>query len=144
MNARWSWRLVMVALVGLIAAGCGDPPLEPSPLRDELEQERLRMAPQVGGISNEAPHPVDMATVAAAAQGAMKEAGITLVRTSETAQGNWYLGRSLAGRQVLVQIQPVVPGTTMIRVTVEGNDSIARAVVGRVLSDTSHAIHDKK
>jgi len=131
MNARWSWRLIAAAVAGLIAAGCETPP-EPTEFGAQLEQERATAVPQVGGVSNEVWINADMATISAAAQSEMKEAGITIVRSSETAEGNWYLGRSLAGRQVVVEVRPAVPGSAVLRITVEGNDSLARGLLQRL------------
>ena len=128
MSARWSWRLIVAATAGLIAAGCETPP-EPTEFGAQLERERAMAVPQVGGVSNEVWINTDMAAISATAQGAMKNAGVTIVRSSETSEGNWYLGRSLAGRQVVVEVRPAVPGNAVLRITVEGNDSLARGLL---------------
>ncbi len=139
MNARWSRWLVGVALVGLIAAGCETPP-KPSPFAAELEQERIRAVPQVGGVNTESVFRSDMATATAAAQETLKATGVTLARASETVEGNWYLGRSLAGRQVVVEIRPMLPGATMVRSTVEGDDQLARGLLDAVMHGISARI----
>ena len=136
MNARWSWRLIVAAMAGLIAAGCETPP-EPTEFGAQLEQERVTAVPQVGGMSNEVWINTDMAAMSATAQSELKEAGVTLVRSSETAEGNWYLGRSLAGRQVVVEVRPAVPGSAVLRITVEGDDSLARGLLQRLAQSTA-------
>ena len=136
MSARWSWRLIVATIMGLIAAGCETPP-EPTEFGAQLERERAVAVPQVGGVSSEVWQNADMAAISAAAQGAMKQAGITIVRSSETAEGNWYLGRSLAGRQVVVEVRPAVPGSAVLRITVEGNDSLARGLLKTLEQGTS-------
>jgi hypothetical protein len=141
MRGKWSRWLVAVALVGLIAAGC-EPKPEPSPFAAELEQERIRAVPQVGGVNSETTHRTDVATAAKAAQAALKETGVTLVRTSETAEGNWYLGRSLAGRQVVVEIRPMLPGTTVIKATVQGDDRLARGLLETLLRDIAGRVRE--
>jgi hypothetical protein len=128
MSARWSWRLIVAAMAGLIAAGCETPP-EPTEFGAQLKRERATAVPQVSGVSNEVWIKSDMAAISAAAQSAMKEAGVTIVRSSETAEGNWYLGRSLAGRQVVVEVRPAVPGSSVLRIKVEGDDSLARGLL---------------
>jgi len=139
MNARWSWRLIVAAMAGLIAAGCEAPP-EPTEFGAELERERATVVPQVGGMSSEAWHNADVAAVSAAAQSELKEAGVTIVRSSETAEGNWYLGQSLAGRQVVVEIRPVLPGRTVLRITVEGDDTLARSLLESLAKGTATKI----
>jgi hypothetical protein len=128
MKAKWSWGLVAVAALAWWMAGCETPP-KPSEFTAELEQERAQAVPQIGGVSEERAYKADVATVSAAAQAVMKDAGVTVVRTSETAEGNWYLGRSLAGRQVVIEVRPVLPGTTMVRTTVQGDDAVARGLL---------------
>jgi hypothetical protein len=136
MNARWSRRLIVAAMAGLIAAGCETPP-EPTEFGAQLERERATAVPQVGGVNNEVWINTDMAAISAAAQSELKEAGVTIVRSSETAEGNWYLGRSLAGRQVVVEVRPAVPGSAVLRITVEGDDSLARGLLQRLEQSTA-------
>jgi len=139
MNARWSWRLIVAAMAGLIAAGCETPP-EPTEFGAQLERERATAVPQVGGVSSEVWINTDMAAISAVAQSEMKQAGVTIVRTSEMAEGNWYLGRSLAGRQVVVEVRPAVPGSAVLRITVEGNDSLARGLLKTLEQGTAAKI----
>jgi len=65
-------------------------------------------------------------------QAALKESGVSLVREGGTDADHWLFGTSQADRRVLVQIQPVYPGRSMVRVTVEGNDSLTRDLLARL------------
>lgn len=44
----------------------------------------------------------------------------------EPQEGLWLLGKSLAGRQVLIDIVPIVPGRFVVRITVEGADRVTK------------------
>ncbi len=132
MKARWSWGFVAAAALACWMAGCETPP-EPSEFTAQLERERAEAVPQVGGKNSERIFKVEPAAGITAAQAAFKNAGVTLVRSSETAEGYWYLGRSLGGRQVVIEVRPVLPGSTVVRVTVEGDDATSAVLLGNLM-----------
>jgi hypothetical protein len=59
-------------------------------------------------------------------EAALKDSGVGLVQERTSDAGRWLLGKSLADRRVLVQILPVYPGRSTVKVTVEGGDALAR------------------
>jgi hypothetical protein len=65
----------------------------------------------------------------------MEDSGVRVVRKDSAAQGPWLLGKSLADRNVLVQVLPVHPGRSAVRVTVQGDDAVARELPQRLSAD---------
>jgi hypothetical protein len=133
MHAKWNWQVGAILLVCLAGAGC-EPKQEPTPLTEEMEREMRLVAPTVGGPSQELSVPRKPADIVAPVEAALKESGVNLVQTGGSDADRWLFGKSLADRRVLVQILPVYPGRSNIKVTVEGGDALARDLL-RNLSD---------
>jgi hypothetical protein len=140
MNVKWSWRFGAILTVGLAVAGCRGPSTEPSELGGQMPREMTLAAPTVGGPSEEFSVERKPADVATAVETAMKDSGVRLVRTGSTAQGQWLLGKSLADRSVLVQILPIYPGRSTVKVTVEGGDTLARELLNHLSADIGKRI----
>jgi hypothetical protein len=87
-----------------------------------MRQEMRQAAPQVSGFSEDILLGKDPTEVAADVVPALKDAGIRTVREGRSVAGHWLLGQSLAERNILVQILPVYPGSSTVKVTVQGND----------------------
>ena len=139
MCAKWIWRLMMAASLGwLILAGCESEP-EPTALTAQLELEKAQAAPVVSGPHEEIPAKGELPALAKAVQTALANSKIEVVRLSEPNAGQWFLGKSLAGRQVLVQILPVVPQQAVIKVTVEGGDQVTQDLLARLAKDITRA-----
>ncbi len=125
MRAKWNWQVGAILLVCLAGAGC-EPKQEPTPLTEEMEREMRLVAPTVGGPSQEFSVPRDPADIVAPVGAALKDAGVSVVQERNSDGSRWLLGKSLADRRVLVQILPVYPGRSTVKVTVEGGDALAR------------------
>jgi hypothetical protein len=100
----------------------------------EMRQEIRRAAPNLSGVSEELSFGKDPAALVPGVEAVLKDAGIHLVRTGESEAGPWLLGKSLADREVLVQILPVYPGRSRIRLEVQGGDPLTRELL-KHLSD---------
>jgi hypothetical protein len=135
MNRQGKWQFAALVAVALILAGCEGKGNEPTELTEQLQKEMTLMSPTVGGPSEEFASEKKPADITPAVEAALKDAGIRLVRTGSTAQGEWLLGKSLADRDVLVQVLPVYPGRSTVKVTVEGGDALARDLLKRVSGD---------
>ena len=125
MRAKWNGIVGAILLVCVAGTGCG-PSLEPTPLGEEMEQERRLVPPGVGGPSQEFAVEKAPDALRPAVAAALKDAGVSLVQEGGSDANRWVFGRSLADRRVLVQFLPVYPGRTMVNVTVEGGDALAR------------------
>jgi hypothetical protein len=135
MNAKWDGRLGAILTVYLAIAGCRGPSTEPAELGGQMQREMRLATPTVGGPSEEfsvEKKPADVATVV---ERALKDSGVRLVQTGSTAQGQWLLGKSLADRNVLVQILPIYPGRSTAKITVEGADALARELLSHLSAD---------
>ncbi len=132
MRAKWNGRIGAILLVCLAGAGCREPTPEPTPLGAEMEREMRLATPTVGGPSEEFLVSRDPVDIVAPVEAALKESGIRVVQTGSTDAGRWLFGKSMADRRVLVQILPVYPGRSTVKVTVEGADNLTRELLGRV------------
>jgi hypothetical protein len=140
MRVKRNWRCGAMLIVCLAAAGCRGPATEPPELGQEMQREMRLATPTVGGPSEEFSVEREPAEVATAAEAALKVSGVRLVQTGTTAQGQWLLGKSLADRSVLVQILPVYPGRSSVKVTVEGADTLTRELLNRLHTDIKNKI----
>jgi hypothetical protein len=132
---RWNWQSVAIVAVSLILAGCEGKGNEPTELTEQMQKEMTLVSPTVGGPSEEFASDKKPADITPAVEAALKDSGVRLVRTGSTSQGEWLLGKSLADRNVLVQVLPVYPGRSTIKVTVEGGDALARDLLKRLSGD---------
>jgi len=97
-----------------------------------MEREMRLATPTIGGPSEEFLVARDPADIMAPAEAALKESGVRVVQTGSTDAGRWLFGKSLADRRVLVQILPVYPGRSTVKVTVEGADNLTRELLSHV------------
>lgn len=139
MRAKWNWRVGAILLVCLAGAGC-EPKQEPTPLSEEMEREMRLVAPTVGGPSQEFSVPRDPADIVAPVEAALKDSGVGIVQTGSSDAGRWLLGKSLADRRVLVQILPIYPGRSTVKVTVEGADALTRELLNRLNADIKNKV----
>jgi len=101
----------------------------------------MRLAtPTVGGPSREIVVEREPAKIAKAARSAMESSGVRLVQEGSTAQGQWLLGKSLADRSVLVEILPIYPGRSTVKITVEGADALTRELLSRLHTDIKNKV----
>jgi riboflavin biosynthesis pyrimidine reductase len=125
MRAKWNGIVGAILLVCVAGTGC-EPKQEPTPLGEEMQRQMRLAAPVVGGPSQEFSVAKAPADITAAVEAAMKDSGVSLVQEGGSDADRWLFGKSLADRRVLVQILPVYPGRAMVKVTVEGGDTLAR------------------
>jgi hypothetical protein len=125
MRAKWNGIVGAILLVCLAGAGC-EPKQEPTPLGEQMQREMRLVPPVVGGPSQEFSVGKAPADIPAAVEAALKDSGVNLVQVGGSDADRWLFGKSLADRRVLVQISPVYPGRSMVKVTVEGGDTLAR------------------
>ena len=140
MNAKWDGRFGAILTVFLAVAGCRGPATGPSELTEQMQREMRLATPTVGGPSEEFSVEKKPADVATAVETALKDSGVRLVQTGSTAQGQWLLGKSLADRNVLVQILPIYPGRSTVKITVEGADALARELLSHLSVDIGKRI----
>jgi len=140
MRAKWNERIGAILLVCLGGASCREPTPEPTPLGAEMEHEMRLATPTVGGPSREFSVPRDPADTVASAEASLKDSGIRLIRTGSSDAGRWLLGKSLADRHVLVQILPIYPGRSTVKITVEGADALTRELLTRVHTDIKNKV----
>ena len=133
MKTKSSWICGGVGIMCL-AAGCREPAAEPTALSEEMTREMRLAVPVVGGPSQELSVPKDPVGIVAPVVAALKNAGVSLVQEGSSDAGRWLFGKSLADRRVLVQIQPIYPGRSTVKVTVEGADSLTNELMGHVTS----------
>ncbi len=134
MKGKSRWWYGSLGIACLAVAGCGERTPEPTVLSEEMTQEMRLAIPVVGGPSQEFSVPKESADIAAAVEPAFKESGVSLVQTGNSDTGRWLLGKSLADRRVLVQILPVYPGRSTVKVTVEGGDNLTRELLAHLTS----------
>ncbi len=135
MRTKWSGRIGAILLVCLAGAGCREPTPEPTPLGEEMQRELRLTVPTVGGPSQELSVPKEPADIAPSVEAALKDAGVRLVQTGSSDAGRWLLGKSLADRRVLVQILPIYPGRSIVKITVEGGDNLTSELLKRLSTD---------
>jgi hypothetical protein len=134
MRAKWNGRAGAILLMCLAGAGCREPTPEATPLGEQMQREMRLAVPIVGGPSQELSVPREPADIVAPVEAALKDSGVRVVQTGSSDAGRWLLGKSLADRRVLVQILPVYPGRSTVKVTVEGADSLTSELLGHVAS----------
>ncbi|MBM4024821.1 MAG: hypothetical protein FJ280_05355 [Planctomycetes bacterium] len=130
-NRQFGVILILIVAV----AGCREPVPEPSVLGEQMRREMQLAAPTVGGPSHEFTAAAEPARLAEVAVEALQEAGVRLVQEGSTDAGRWLPGRSLADRSVLVQILPIYPGRSTVKVTVEGADTLTRELLNRLATN---------
>jgi len=139
MRAKWNGIVGAILLVCLAGAGC-EPKQEPTPLSEEMERQMRLTVPIVGGPSQEFSVPRDPADIVASVESALKDSGVSVVQTGSSEAGRWLLGKSLADRRVLVQILPIYPGRSTVKITVEGADALTRELLTRVHTDIKNKV----
>lgn len=135
MKTEWDWRCGAAVVMGLVLAGCDGAGNQPTALTEQVQREITIVTPTVGGPSEEFAVAKKPADIAPAIETAFNNSGVRVVRTSTTDRGQWVFGKSLADRGVLVQLLPVYPGRSTIKVTVEGADNLARDLLKRLSTD---------
>ncbi len=128
MHRVLSWWLVAGIVVGGLMAGCENPTAEPNdPLATQMRQDRT--APTVSGPHGDIAARGEMAKVADAVRKVLRDSKVQIVQTGQPGAGKWYLGKSLAGRKVLVEVTPLLPERSVVRVTVEGGDELTQELL---------------
>jgi hypothetical protein len=140
MNAKWNWQRGAVMILCLVTAGCREHSAQRSALGEEMGREMRLATPTVGGPSREIVVEREPAKIAKAARSAMESSGVRLVQEGSTAQGQWLLGKSLADRSVLVEILPIYPGRSTVKITVEGADALTRELLSRLHTDIKNKV----
>jgi hypothetical protein len=136
MKTKRKVRIGAVLLVVCLgAAGCEGHKHEPTELSEQMLREMTLVTPTIGGPTEEFAMAKMPADIVPTVESVLKDAGINVVRTGSTADGQWLLGQSLAGRRVLVQVLPIYPGRSTVKVTVEGADNLARDLLKRLSAD---------
>lgn len=125
MKERIGGRIGWVVLGCLLAGGCRGPS-SPSAqtFRTVMRPEMAR--PTVAGPHRELVVQRRQEKILAGALRVFKDTGVEPTAAWEPQEGFWLLGKSLAGRQVLIDIVPIVPGRFVVRITVEGADRVTK------------------
>ncbi|HSV98584.1 MAG TPA: hypothetical protein VLI39_00320 [Sedimentisphaerales bacterium] len=125
MNERIGGRIGWVVLGCLLAGGCRGPSFQSAQaLRTVMRPEMTR--PTVGGPHRELVVQRRQEKILSGVLRVFKDTGVEPTAAREPQEGLWLLGTSLAGRQVLIDIVPIVPGRFVVRVTVEGADRVTK------------------
>jgi len=140
MKTKSNRRVNTILILCLVLAGCREPSTKPSELGEQMKREMTLATPTVGGPSREFSVEKKPADIATAAQTVLEEAGVRIVREGTSDAGRWLLGKSLADRSVLVQILPIYPGRSTVKVTVEGADALTRELLNRLSADLEHRV----
>ncbi len=105
-----------------------------------MEREMRLTVPTVGGPSQEFSVPRDPADIVAPVEAALKDSGVRLVQTGSSDASRWLLGKSLADRRVLVQILPIYPGRSTVKITVEGGDNLTSELLKHLSTDIGNRV----
>jgi hypothetical protein len=125
MNRRVGGRISGVVLACLLAGGCQGPRSKPAEaLTAVMRPEMAR--PTVGGPHRELVVPQQQEKILANVLRVFKDTGVEPTAAWEPQEGLWLLGKSLAGRRVLIDVVPIVPGRFVVRITVEGADRVTK------------------
>ena len=128
MNRTIGGRIGLVVLACSLFGGCqGSGSHSVMALAGVMRPGMAR--PTVGGPHREWSVAKEEDKIVATVLRVFKGAGVELTDAWEPREGLWLLGKSLAGRQVLVDVTPIVPGRFVVRVTVEGADPITKALL---------------
>lgn len=128
MSGRIGVRVGVVALTCLAIGGCHGSRSRPAEALAGVMQPGM-VRPTVGGPHRELPVQRPQEKIVAGVLRVFKDSGVELTAAWEPREGLWLLGKSLAGRQVLVDIVPIVPDRFVVRVTVEGADQLTRTLL---------------
>ena len=129
MRATRNWIGGGLGLMCVVLAGCGERAPEPSALGEELTRQMHLAAPTIGGPSEELTVAQKPAEITSAVEAALKTSGVRLVQQGTSDAGQWLFGKSLADRGVVVEVRPIYPGRSTLKVTVEGGDALARELL---------------
>jgi len=140
MSAKSSWLGVGLGIVCLAAAGCREPAPEPSPLSEAMRRQMLLTVPTVGGPSEEFTVGKEPGALVPGIKAALKNSGVRVVQEGNWEAGQWLLGKSLADRSVLVQILPIYPGRSTVKLTVEGADTLTRELMNHLAADIGRKV----
>jgi hypothetical protein len=128
MNRRIGGWIGLVVSVCLLLGGCrGSDARSIETLQAAMQPGMAK--PTVGGPHRDLTVQRKQERILTGVLRTFKETGVELDCAWEPREGLWLLGRSLAGRRVLVEITPVVPGRFVVRVTVEGADQVTRTLL---------------
>jgi len=127
------------ALAALVVAGCqGAKPKQTDELATVMQADMVK--PVVAGPHQELVVTRQRETILKGVLRAFKETGVSPVLASEPPEGTWVLGRSLAGRQVLAEVVPIVPGRFTVRITVDGADQLTTTLLHELMRELSNRI----
>ncbi len=139
MKRRIGGWISLVALMCLLLGGCQGP--------DARSIETLKAAmqpgmakPTVGGPHRDLSIQRKQEKILTGVLRSFKETGVELTSAWEPQEGLWLLGKSLAGRSVLVEIVPIVPGRFVVRVTVEGADQVTGVLLEKLAGKISRRL----
>lgn len=128
MNRKIGGSIGLVALAWLFLGGCqGSDAKSIETLKAAMQPGTAK--PTVGGPHRDLTIQRKQEKILTGVLRTFKETGVELDCAWEPREGLWLLGRSLAGRRVLVEITPIVPGRFVVRVTVEGADQVTRTLL---------------
>ncbi len=139
MSRKMGGRIGLVVLMCLLAGGCqGSDARSIEALKAVMQPGMAR--PTVGGPHRDLPIQRKQEKIVTGVLRVFKETGVELTAAWEPQEGLWLLGKSLAGRQVLVEIVPIVPGRFVVRVTVEGADQVTKTLLEDIARKTSRRL----
>jgi hypothetical protein len=139
MHDRLGVHVVVAVLTTLVLAGCqGSRPEPAEELAAVMKPDTAR--PVVAGPHRELIVSRQRETILKGVLRAFRETGVNPLAASEPPEGTWVLGYSLAGRQVLAEVVPVVPGRYTVRITVDGADRLTTSLLDELMRKLSGRI----
>lgn len=142
-NRRW-WIVVTATVfpVALVVAGCDGPESDSShELAAMMRRDVDLSRPAVSGPRRDVLVEQEREKVLKAVRDTLREAGVTVLQAAKSGEGVWLFGQSLADRQVLLEIQPIVRGSFVIRITVEGADLVMSQLLEELTSNITRRTH---
>jgi len=135
MKAKSGWWLTGV-VTWMVLAGCESPPTEPNELlAAQLRQDMA--APTVSGPHGDIAVRGTMSRLTEVVRKVLRDAKVHIDQVGEPGAGKWLLGKSLAGRKVLVEIMPLLPERAIVRITVEGGDQLTEELLDHLSQEIS-------
>jgi len=139
MSDRIAVYVAVAVLAALAAAGCqGSKPTPADELAAVMQADKVK--PVVAGPHRELIVTREREIILKAILRAFQETGVNLAAASKPHEGMWLLGQSLADRQVLAEVVPIVPGRFAVRITVDGADQVTVTLLNELMQKLSARI----
>ncbi|MGE5296226.1 MAG: hypothetical protein ACM3VT_15500 [Solirubrobacterales bacterium] len=139
MSNKLGGRIGLVMLAGLLVCGCRSSDARSMETLKAVMQPAMEK-PTVGGPHRDLTVQRRQEKILTGVLRSFRDTGVELAAAWEPREGLWLLGKSLAGRSVLVEVTPIVPGRFVVRVTVEGADQVTRTLLEKLAVEISRRL----